>query len=976
MKLRLILGLILISPCFLLAQVEGANSKKMRDLDAFEYLKTHDIQTGLVPKENLYEQMEMLSKIEESSNKNEQVGATDKWIELGPINKGGQVKAMVIIDNNGKKLAFAGGSAGGLWTCEDISVTTPYWRRVNDYFDNLNISCIVVHPSNPNIMFFGTGDGWRNPFLNGNSANPISLKGGGVWRSLDKGKTWFRLASTTGSDFSYIQRMAITSNGNLLVGTLNGLFKSIATGASAGNGANQPTAWTETLASGNYLNKSVADIEINGTNIFISTGVYTPAGGQSGLILRSTNNATSWTDISGGVGYTHRVELASTPNQPNVLFASVSDANGEFDGIIRSVNALSGGVTWTALPTNPYPTAPYTIISSWAHNTLVVSPATTAITPINSIILYAGYEEMWRGFGGTTGNNWTKISNSPTIHVDQKLFVFEPGSASKMYICNDGGIYRCNDITATPTSYTSINNNLFVMQFYTCAIDNNYLQYLGGAQDNSTILLNNSGLSVGIPFAGGDGAYCHFDDVANQFITASQQESIIAHNNGVTHDFSLSFPNTVIPNNWLFITPTELDKANDKLYVSGENNQIFRIDNVFSPLPTIIELQIPNMNNKRASVLKLSPNTTGLLYIGTEDGRVLALSNANTVGTGTQSTTVKTYGICSCYISSIDIKKNNGSDDELVYTISNYGSSSIVYTSDITTNPVTWTSIDNPGALGIGDIPVRTVVFAPDNNTQTIQLLIGTDLGVYSTDQILGLNTPWYRYPIYKGMPYVRVDMLKIAESTAPVNAANMLVAATYGRGMMRSDMFCTSHIDYSVSPANAGSNCTLTFSDISTGFSNTYKKQWAVWHAGTLEQETPSNVSTNPFTLDCWDLDMTVYLKLLKPNGEVAMRVGKPLYYVITPSAASCNGCINQPTKTEIVTEISVYPNPSEDGIFYIKNGDKIKEGNIFDVSGRKILSFNQTEIINIQNQVSGIYFYQLVTQDGETQTGKLIRE
>lgn len=671
----------------------------------------------------------------------------------------------------------------------------------------------------------------------------------------------------------------------------------------------------------------------------------------------------------------HRVELASTPNQPNVLFASVSDNNGNFDKIYRSTNALSASVTWAALPTNPSPPV-NTYYNSWVNNTLVVSPATTSITPLNSIILYAGYEEIWRGFGGTTGNNWTKISNSPTIHVDQKLFVFEPGSASKMYICNDGGIYRCNDITATPPSYTPINNNLFVMQFYTCAIDNNYLQYLGGSQDNSTILLNTSGLSVGLPFAGGDGAYCHFDDSPDKYIVASQYDYIQAYNGSSVHNFSTTFPNTS-SQNWLFISPTELDKSNDILYVSGENNQIFRIDGVFDPFPLITEFEVLEMNNKRASTLKISPNTNGLLYIGTEDGRILSLPNVNTLGSGTQTATIKAYGFSSgTYVSSIDIRKNTFSDDEFVYTVSNYGATSIVYTADIIASPVSWTSIDNPGTLGIGDIPVRTAVFAPDNNTQTIQLLIGTELGVYSTDQILGLSTPWYRYPIYKGMPYVRVDMLKIAESTAPVNAANMLVAATFGRGMMRSDMFCSSHIDYSVSPTNAGSNCTLTFTDNSTGFSNTYKKQWEVWHAGTLEQATPANISTNPFTLDCWDLDMTVYLKLLKPNGDVAMRVGKPLYYIITPSAASCNGCINQPTKTEMTTEISIYPNPSEDGIFYIKNGDKIKEGNIFDVNGRKILYFNQTETINIQNQMSGVYLYQFVTQDGEIQTGKLVKK
>lgn len=114
MKLKLILGLAFISPWFLLAQIESATQKRIHNLEEFEYLKTHDVETGIIPKEKLYEQMEALSQIEESSNKNEQVGATDEWIELGPIDKGGQVKAMVIINDNGKKLAFAGGSSGGL----------------------------------------------------------------------------------------------------------------------------------------------------------------------------------------------------------------------------------------------------------------------------------------------------------------------------------------------------------------------------------------------------------------------------------------------------------------------------------------------------------------------------------------------------------------------------------------------------------------------------------------------------------------------------------------------------------------------------------------------------------------------------------------------------------------------------------------------------------------------------------------------
>lgn len=982
MTLRLILGLIIISPVFVFAQIDGAERKREHALEAFEYLKTHDIQTGLIPKERLYQQMETLATTEESSNKTDLLGANDKWIELGPIDKGGRVKALAIVEYQGRDIALAGGAGGGLWRCEDISATKPYWRRVNDYFDNLNISCIVIHPTSSFIMYAATGDGWRNPVANPNDPEPAgsSLKGGGIWRSIDWGKTWVRVSSTSGSDFNYIQRMAFAPGGYLLVGTLTGLYKSTVGGAGAGGGtgASQVSQWTEMLALGGYLNKAVADIEISSNNdVFASTGVYTSSGQPNGTIMRLASNGGLWENINANltIPCMHRVELASTPNQPNVLYASVSNNTGKFLGIYRSDNALATAntVSWTLLPDNP--PIVNTGVSAF-HNTLIVSPATSAGTPLNNIELYAGYEEIYRGKGGNANNNWTKISNtgvSSTIHVDQKLFVFEPGSSTKMYLCNDGGIYRTNNITAPVLTFSNISNNLFTMQFYTCAIDDNNQLYLGGAQDNQTVLFDVSGLSNGTTIGTGDGAYCHFDNTPNKYITSDQKMSIKALTNGtalhsyVYADFQATNPLNN-PENWLFINPTELDKTNDILYVAGENNQIFRITNVFSSTPTIVEFQISNMDGKRASALKLSPNIPGLLYIGTEGGRILSLANANSIAGGAQTAVIKTVGACTCYVSSIDLKYVGAglSDTELAYTQSNYGVTSILHTPNVTIGSP-FSNIDNIGTGGFGDIPVRSVLFAPNGNTQLIKLLIGTDLGVFFTYTINGINTVWDKFPVNRGMPYVRVDMLKIS----PVD--NMMLAGTFGRGMMRSDMFCTQHVDYSVSPQNAGSGCRITFQNTSTGYPVNYTKTWEVWHGATYE----SSYTGNTFSLDCWDLDMTVYLKLINPaNGNVAIRVGKPLYSIITPGGGSCYNCINPFDKTDSGQSTTIYPNPSEDGLFYLKNGDKIKEGSIFDVNGRKILSFSQTETINIQNQASGVYFYQIIAQDGQTQTGKLVKK
>jgi hypothetical protein len=87
MKIKFLFWLTLVSPWVLLAQSEMTKAQKRQALEELEYLKTRDPETGLVPKERLYEQIEILQEQEQeaelSTAKLNGVGATDKWIELG-----------------------------------------------------------------------------------------------------------------------------------------------------------------------------------------------------------------------------------------------------------------------------------------------------------------------------------------------------------------------------------------------------------------------------------------------------------------------------------------------------------------------------------------------------------------------------------------------------------------------------------------------------------------------------------------------------------------------------------------------------------------------------------------------------------------------------------------------------------------------------------------------------------------------------
>lgn len=759
--------LFIIATCFFLNEkrsenrfMDGVELKEthekedgMREAILQEIEKTKDPSLGYVPYERLllaHNHMKQMALSKTSAA----IGGIN-WTERGPSNIGGRTRAILVDKNDAtNKTVWAAGVGGGLWKTNDITATPVVWINIDDFFGNIAITSIAQDPTNPDIMYFGTGEGFFNT---------DAIRGLGIWKSTDGGVTWAQLASTSTSalttHFHYIQKIVVNSTGKIFAATrayysnYGGLMMSSDGG----------TTWSRYDGNGGSPdNASDVELAANG-DVYVSFSL----GGSDG-IYKSTNSGTSWTLVYSNAN-AQRIEVACAPNNSSSVYALLED--GATSGVLSIVKTTDSGTTWT---TCAYPDDADNGISAidmsrgqgWYDLAIAVDP-----NDANTLIV--GAVNLFRSTDG--GSNWSQISKwsnnanmntlaCSSVHADQHAIEFIPGSSSSVLFGNDGGVFYTTNVSDAATSNVIINKNngYNVTQFYACAAHpsagSNY--FLAGAQDNGTQKFNSAGIASTTQASGGDGAFCHIDqDNSTYQFTGYVYQVIYRSANGGT-----SF--STINNNQSrgsFINPSDYDNTANILYAADEAGSYFRMVNA-TGTQTVSYPAIAEFSTGTVTHVFVSPNTANRVFFGLNNSRIVRVDNADSAPTATNITGALFPAGAS--VSGIAV---GDSDDTLLVTFSNYGVTSVWYTTNATDAVPVWTSVEGD----LPDMPVRWALFYPGNCKKAF---LATELGVWSTDLINGASTSWA--PTNTGLANVRTDMLQYRTSDRTI------VAATHGRGL------------------------------------------------------------------------------------------------------------------------------------------------------------------------------------------------
>ena len=684
--------------------------------------------------------------------------STTAWRHLGPGNIGGRTRGLVIHPTTPLTM-WAGTAGGGIWRTDDGAAT---WTSLDDNLACMAVSCLAIHPQDPNLIYAGTGEGFENI---------DAIQGAGILFSRD-GRTWTLLSSTMGADFQYVNRIAILADGlTLLVATSRGLFRS----------TNGGTTWASGLSS-----RRVLDVKAHPTD-----PARAVAGGQ-GATWWTADAGLTWHLATGPGG--RRVELAYAVADPTVVYAAADLDGGK---LWRSTDGGKTYATRAGRDATSGAIVPWLGKQGWYDN------AVWAGNPRDASFLILGGIDLWRSRDG--GKTLGRISDwrSPTsAHADQHTIVAHPQfdgvNRWKIFVGNDGGIASAEASTVAPTSgWTRHLKGYGVTQFYAGAGSAASGTMIGGAQDNGSLSrLAGDGPDGWREFYGGDGGFVAVDPV-DPLVCYGEYVGlqVFRNDNGAASDAGWDgqsivgqyFDDAIDDWNWkpapftipdakndkaLFIAPFVLDPNDrDRLLAGGASlwaTSDPRAVIVNTPPlsgPTWRSLRNP-IGTAKISAIAIARGDSARVWIGYDEGEVafttdsLAPTPAWTQVVPHSAGLAPPQRICTRILI-------HPTDPATVYvTFGGYAPDNVWRTTDSGT---TWTQL----AASIPDAPVRAITHHPRRHDF---LYLGTEVGLFTSEDAGGTWSPSNEGPT--ACPVY--DLFWMGER---------LVAVSHGRGMFDIDL-------------------------------------------------------------------------------------------------------------------------------------------------------------------------------------------
>ncbi|MBV6479075.1 MAG: hypothetical protein HGGPFJEG_01836 [Ignavibacteria bacterium] len=681
------------------------------DINESNYISISEYRKGVIPADDWFARQrafpfdeipheEYLSSIDYVKNEMSfyEMDYPAGWTLVGPTNIEGRVTCLAIHPVN-PQIIYTGTANGGLWKSTNFCQS---WVSVFDNQNTSSIGALAIDPQNPLVIYCGTGE-----------ANSLRsyYPGTGIYKSTDGGESW----SLSGLDSSF-------TIGNISINPFNSNEVYVAAGGwtrrkNPQRGIYKSSDAGQTWQRKLFISDSVSAIDVlvdpnNGSRIYgamwerLRREDYIKYGGQYSGLFVSTNSGENWTQLGGGFPVNDatlgRISLDISKANSQIIYALTAAANGNSRGLYKSTN---WGGSWTLINASAAPSSNY----AWFNRICKADPS-------NAEKLFCGGLNMYLSTNGGTG--FSTIAES---HVDHHAVAFAPSNSNYIAVGNDGGI----DYSTNGGSTWLYSNSLPITQFYAGDIDfSNPSVLMGGAQDNGT---NKTTGSVGGWFSvyGGDGFYCLVDYTNSQRVYASSQNGGLVRSinggssfSGATSGLDLNYTN------WM--TPYVMDKNNPLVLYCGT----YKIHKTTNGMQSWTPISPDLANGHRGNLgtittVDVSKSNPNVVYCGTDDANVWVTTNGGTNWTKINSglpyrwvTRVAIHPDSAnvCYVTLSGYKVD--STGSHIFRTSNYGA--------------TWFSIRG----NLPDAPVNDIIIDPAN---TNVLYIATDVNVMVTEN-LGSN--------------------------------------------------------------------------------------------------------------------------------------------------------------------------------------------------------------------------------------------
>ena len=382
-----------------------------------------------------------------------------EWRSVGPAMTAGRI-ADIAVNPKDRNQWFVAVGSGGVFKTNNRGTT---WEPVFDSEASYSIGCVSIDPNNTETIWVGTGE---------NVSGRHVGYGDGVYKSLDGGKSWTNVGLKNSQHIGQIvidprdsNVVYVAAQGPLWsAGGDRGLYKTTDGGKT----------WNLILSKGEYTGANEVHLDPRDPDVvyaslhqrFRNVAALMDGGPESG-IHKSTDGGQTWRELTSGIPKEDKgkIGLSISPVNPDVVYATIELAQ-RTGGLWRSTNA---GASWEKRSDEVYSgTGPHYYQEIFA-------------SPHDVDTVYQVAPTLYRTVDG--GENMQAVRNR-SVHGDYHAVVFDPADPDYLMVGTDGGVYESFDNTENWKFFA----NMPITQFYKVTVDYDepFYNIYGGTQDNNT----------------------------------------------------------------------------------------------------------------------------------------------------------------------------------------------------------------------------------------------------------------------------------------------------------------------------------------------------------------------------------------------------------------------------------------------------------------------------------------------------------